>query len=136
MSFTIDKGSDDEIKPYCPVVTGDGLIGITIDVSAHSSTVRTLLSPDLSIVAVTSSSDNAGIIEGSIEQAVAGKTMLKLVPKENSLKNGDLLVTTSTSGLFLRATQSEQLNQFHLILQVFHIVLLFNLLLKLTGSLP
>lgn len=100
MSFTIDKGSDDEIKPYCPVVTGDGLIGITIDVSAHSSTVRTLLSPDISIAAVTSSSDNAGIIEGSIEQAVAGKTMLKLVPKENSLKNGDLLVTTSTSGLF------------------------------------
>ena len=99
-SFTIDKGSNDGIKPYCPVVTGEGLIGITIEVSSESSVVRTILSPDLSVAAVSSASDDAGIIEGSIALALENKTELTLVPKENNLKEGELMTTTGTSGLF------------------------------------
>lgn len=101
MSFTIDKGSADGIKPYCPVVTGEGLVGITIEVSEHVSTVRTILSPDLSIAAVCSStSADYGIIEGTITNAENGNTKLIHVDKDNKLKIGDLMVTTGTSGLF------------------------------------
>ena len=48
-SFTIDKGSAEGIEPYCPVVTAEGLVGITVEVSEHVSVVRTILSPDLSV---------------------------------------------------------------------------------------
>ncbi len=101
-SFTIDKGSSDGIKPNCPVVTAEGLIGITVEVSEHVSTVRTILSPDLSVAAVasTSGSTDYGIIEGAIVQSGNGMTRLIHLDIDNALKTGDLMVTTGTSGLF------------------------------------
>lgn len=100
-SFTIDKGSKDGILVNCPVVTAEGLVGITVEVSDHVSTVRTLLSPDLSIAAVASSSNaDQGIIEGNILSSENGRTKLIHVPKKNKLKRGDLMITAGSSGLF------------------------------------
>lgn len=100
-SFTIDRGWADDIKPNCPVVTAEGLVGITVEVSEHVSTVRTILSPDLSIAAVCSSSNaDYGIIEGSIVSAEKGNTKLSHLGLSNKLKIGDLMITTGTSGLF------------------------------------
>lgn len=101
-SFTIDRGSADGIEPNCPVATAEGLVGITIEVSEHTSTVRTILSPDLSVAAVSSASSSTdyGIIEGTILSAENGNTHLIHVDIENDLKTGDLMVTTGTSGIF------------------------------------
>lgn len=101
-SFTIDKGSAEGIEPYCPVVTAEGLVGITVEVSEHVSTVRTILSPDLSVAAVCSDSSSAdhGIIEGAVIPAENGYTKLIHVDIENKLREGTLMVTTGTSGLF------------------------------------
>ena len=99
--FTIDKGSADGIEPYCPVVTAEGIVGITIEVSEHVSTVRTILSPDLSIAAVCSSSTaDYGIIEGNILSAEKGNTQLSHISPGNKLKTGDLMITSGSSGLF------------------------------------
>ena len=100
-SFTIDKGSADGILVNCPVVTAEGLVGITVEVSEHVSTVRTILSPDLSVAAMASSSSaDQGIIEGNVLSSESGQTKLIHVPKKNKLKRGDLMITTGTSGLF------------------------------------
>lgn len=100
-SFTIDKGSADGILVNCPVVTSEGLVGITVEVSKHVSTVRTLLSPDLSVAAVASSSNaDQGIIEGNVISSENGQTKLIHVPKKNKLKRGDLMITAGNSGLF------------------------------------
>lgn len=101
MSFSIDKGSAEGIEPYCPVVTAEGLIGITIDVSEHVSTVRTILSPDLSIASVSSSTNaDSGIIEGSVLTAENGCTKLTHLSLEHELRVGDLMITSGNSGLF------------------------------------
>ena len=100
-SFTIDKGSADGILVNCPVVTAEGLVGITVEVSKHVSTVRTILSPDLSVAAVASSSNaGQGIIEGNVLSSENGQTKLIHVPKKNKLKRGDLMITAGNSGLF------------------------------------
>ncbi|HRU97025.1 MAG TPA: rod shape-determining protein MreC [Ruminococcus sp.] len=100
-SFTIDKGSAEGIEPFCPVVTAEGLVGITIDVSGHVSTVRTILSPDLSIAAVSSSTNaDYGIIEGTVATAENGNTKLIHLDMDNELRVGDLMVTSGNSGLF------------------------------------
>ncbi len=100
-SFTIDKGSEDGILPNCPVVTAEGLVGITIEVSKHVSTVRTILSPDLSIAAVCSSSNaDSGIIEGGVVAAEDNMTQLIHVSPSHKLKSGDLMITSGTSGMF------------------------------------
>ena len=100
-SFTIDKGSEDGILTYCPVVTSEGLVGITVEVSKHVSTVRTILSPDLSVAAVASASTaDQGIIEGNVLSSENGHTKLVHVPKKNKLKRGDLMITAGSSGIF------------------------------------
>ena len=100
-SFTIDRGSDDGILTYCPVVTAEGLVGITVEVSEHVSTVRTILSPDLSVAAVASASNaDQGIIEGNVLSSESGHTKLIHVPKKNKLKRGDLMITAGSSGIF------------------------------------
>ena len=100
-SFTIDKGSEDGIKPNCPVVTAEGLVGITIEVSKHVTTVRSILSPDLSIAAVCSSSSaDTGIIEGGVVAAEDGLTRLIHVSPAHQLKEGDLMITAGSSGMF------------------------------------
>ena len=77
------------------------LVGITVEVSEHVSTVRTILSPDLSVAAMASSSSaDQGIIEGNVLSSESGQTKLIHVPKKNKLKRGDLMITTGTSGLF------------------------------------
>ena len=99
--FTIDKGSSDGIKPYCPVITPEGVVGITIEVSETTSNVRTILSPDLSIAAVCSSTNtDFGIVEGTVLTAEKGNTKLTHLNPEHGLKEGDLIITSGNSGLF------------------------------------
>jgi len=100
-SFTINVGSADGIEPYCPVATAEGLVGITVEVSEHVTTVRTLLSPDLSIAVKSKScDDDSGIIEGSVKSASDDITNLIHLRTDNTLKKNDLLVTDGSSGLF------------------------------------
>ena len=100
-SFTINVGSDDGIEPYLPVATAEGLVGITIEVSEHLSTVRTILSPDLSIAVKSSSSgEDTGIIEGTVTSAENGMTRLMHLRTDNTLKKNNLMITDGTSGLF------------------------------------
>ena len=99
--FTIDRGSEDGIKPYCPVITPEGVVGITIEVSEKTSTVRTILSPDLSIAAVCSSTNtDFGIVEGAVLTAEKGTTKLTHLNTTHGLKEGDLIITSGNSGLF------------------------------------
>ncbi len=100
-SFTINRGSNDGIEPYCPVATTDGIIGITIEVSEDVSTVRTILSPDLSIAAVCSATNaDYGIIEGTVLMSGKGNTKMSHLSTEHKLKEGDLIVTAGNSGMF------------------------------------
>lgn len=99
--FTIDRGASDGIEPYCPVITPEGVVGITIEVSETTSTVRTILSPDLSIAAVCSSTNtDFGIVEGTVLTAEKNNTKLTHLSPDHKLKKGDLIITSGNSGLF------------------------------------
>jgi len=99
-TFTIDKGSNDDIKLYDPVVTSEGLVGIIVNVANSYSTVRTILSPDLSIGALCVESRDTGIIEGSLKYAADGKCKMIYLDKNNKIKKGDLIITSGNSGQF------------------------------------
>lgn len=100
-SFTIDRGYADGITPYSPVATSEGIVGIVIEVSQYTATVRTVLSPDLSIASVCSSTNaDFGIIEGSVITAENNMTKLTHLNINHQVKNGDLIITSGSSGLF------------------------------------
>ncbi|MGN0614033.1 MAG: rod shape-determining protein MreC [Porcipelethomonas sp.] len=99
-TFIIDKGSNDGIKLYDPVVTSEGLVGIITDVAKSYSTVRTILSPDLSIGGLCVESRDTGIIEGSLSYAADGKCKMIYLDKDHKIKKGDLIITSGNSGQF------------------------------------
>ncbi|HBB71760.1 MAG TPA: rod shape-determining protein MreC [Ruminococcus sp.] len=102
-SFTIDKGEENGITPYLPVATAEGLVGIIVEVSKNTSTVRTILSPDLSVAAVCRDTNaDYGIIEGTVLTAENGCTKLIHLSTDNQLKPGYLMATSGNSGLFPR----------------------------------
>ncbi|MDE6833364.1 MAG: rod shape-determining protein MreC [Ruminococcus sp.] len=100
-SFTINVGKADGIEPDCPVATAEGIVGMTIEVSEHVTTVRSILSPDLSIAVRSSENESdAGIIEGSVKSAGEELTNLIHLRTDNTLEKNDLLITDGSSGLF------------------------------------
>lgn len=99
-TFVIDKGTDDGIKLYDPVVTSEGLVGVIVKVADTYSTVRTILSPELSIGGLCVESRDTGIIEGSLKYAADGKCKMIYLEKNNKIKKGDLIITSGNSGQF------------------------------------
>jgi len=100
-SFTVDKGKADGIEPFSPVITSDGLVGMTVEVSEKSSTIRTILSPDLSVAAIASSTNaDYGVIEGTVLTAADGHTKMSHLSTAHKLKEGDLIVTAGNTGMF------------------------------------
>jgi rod shape-determining protein MreC len=99
-SFIIDKGSEDGIELYDPVVTGSGLVGIISEVAETYSTVTTILSPNISVGAVDAMSNDTGVVQGNASQSVDGLTRLIYLDKENTLKVGDTITCSGSSGTF------------------------------------
>jgi len=99
-TFVIDKGTDHGIKLYDPVVTSEGLVGVIVKVADTYSTVRTILSPELSIGGLCVESRDTGIIEGSLKYAADGKCKMIYLEKNNKIKKGDLIITSGNSGQF------------------------------------
>lgn len=99
-SFIIDRGRKDEIKVYDSVVTGEGLVGVVVEVADSYSIVRTILSPEVSLGGLCVESKDTGVIEGSVDKASTGLCQMIYINKENTIQNGNLIVTSGNSGLF------------------------------------
>ena len=99
-SFMIDKGSRDGISVGDPVVTSAGLVGAVSEISEKYCTVKTILSPELSVGIKIQNKGDTGILEGDIKYAVDGLSQLIYLPKDTKIKAGDTIITTGTSGLF------------------------------------
>lgn len=95
-SFTIDKGSDDGIAPYDPVITSTGLVGVCYDVSRSTSKVRTLYSPKTAVGVTVVRSKATGIIEGDYELAENGQCIMRYISKTSDIKEGDIIVTSGS----------------------------------------
>lgn len=100
--FVIDRGTEDGISVNDPVLTGEGLVGVIVEAAGNYSTVRTVLSPDLSIGALCSRTGDTGIVEGTLKLASEKETRMIYIDKESPLAVGDLIITAGGSGLFPR----------------------------------
>ena len=99
-SFIINRGSDDGLSLHDPVVTGEGIVGIISTISANTSTVQTILSPDLSIGAISADNKYTGIVEGDILLAESYQCRMIYLDRDTTLSEGSLITTSSASGLF------------------------------------
>ncbi|MBE6875605.1 MAG: rod shape-determining protein MreC [Ruminococcus sp.] len=99
-AFMIDGGSEDGISLYDPVVSDMGLVGVITELGAHTATVTTILSPELSISAGTRASKERGILTGSVSLALDGLCKLQYLDKNTNLKKDRIILTTGENGMF------------------------------------
>lgn len=99
-TFTIDRGSNDDISLYDPVVTGEGLVGMVSEIAKDYAVVTTILSKDISVGAMSVKTSDMGIVEGTAEQSLKGLTRLSLLDKDNKISVGDVITCSGNSGMF------------------------------------
>lgn len=102
-SFTIDRGSLDDIKRLDPVMTADGLVGYVSEVGLNSAKVITILDVAIdvgaydSVGAYNSATRDIGIVTGTIALAAQGMCQMEYLPRDSQIKAGDIVLTSGGS---------------------------------------
>lgn len=99
-AFTIDKGLVDGIQPSEPVITPDGLVGETTEVTATSSIVTTILDPTVKVSVVVSETGDLGLAHGDRDLAAKGLLSIDYLPKDSTISTGNIIVTAGRAGVF------------------------------------
>ncbi len=94
--ITLNKGSNDRVKPHMPVTVPAGLVGQIINVSSTLSTVIALVDPE-SVVGVTLQGGRGG---RGIARGAPPDRLQADFSRGVAIKVGDVLVTNSQSGVF------------------------------------
>ena len=88
------------VKVNDPVITENGLIGWISSVDAVTCKVKTILSPDTKAAALDKQSEDSGIVSGSASLSDNNLTQLTKIAENNKIKQGDIIVTSGTGGLY------------------------------------
>ena len=82
------------------VIAGNGLVGIVYDVSSHTAKVRTIINDTSMVSAMFLKTNDACIVNGSLDTMEDGYLEVVYISKDAKVKNGDELVTSYVSSKF------------------------------------
>lgn len=99
-SFTLDKGSADDVAVGDPVVTENGIIGWVYRTDLYTAKVKTILSPDAKVGVIDTVSRDSGVVSGNVLYADRNLTTMTKISALNKLKEGDIVTTTGISGIY------------------------------------
>ena len=99
--FRINKGADDGIRENMNVIAGGGLVGIVTDVGANYATVRSIIDDSSRVSAMAIQSGDGCIVGGDLTLFKEGRLRITNVLKDSDLKDGDKIVTSNTSSVFV-----------------------------------
>lgn len=97
-SITIDRGSIDGVRTGMPVISANGVVGRTIEVSPRFSKVLLVTDYNSSIDAVIQRTRVRGVFTGRSENYCD----LKYVRNTDDIRVGDEVVTSGAEGMFPR----------------------------------
>jgi rod shape-determining protein MreC len=95
--ITLNRGRKDGIAQDMAVISGTGIVGKVVQVSAHFATVRSVLSINQQVSAKLKDGTFSFV---SWEGGNPDVLLMKNIPTEIKVKNGDSVFTTSFSTLF------------------------------------
>ena len=95
-TITIDKGSDDGVRPNLAVVDGNALVGQTTVVNRTSSTVRLVTDVTSAVDSIVHGNRTPGIVEGTGQETLR----LRYVPKEVAVPTGGRISTAGLGGVY------------------------------------
>ncbi|MBQ8790951.1 MAG: rod shape-determining protein MreC [Ruminiclostridium sp.] len=89
--FTIDRGSDDGISLYDPVMTADGLVGMVSEIGPNFAKVTTVISNEINIGIMTLESKAVGVINNDVEHANNGECLMSYIDNPENIKKGEIV---------------------------------------------
>ncbi len=95
-TITVDKGTRDGIAVGMPVVTGQGLVGRVIKVSANAARIMLVTEPTSAVSARLQTSRAEGTVRGTR----AGTLEMDMIPLDSQATSGDLVITSGLGGNF------------------------------------
>lgn len=90
----LDRGSDDGIRHGMSVVTQDGLVGRVDAVTAGACRVQLITDPASVVNIHLQSSQVEAVLEGSL----TGELSLQMLPREQTIPVGDIILTSGLGG--------------------------------------
>ena len=97
----IDKGTEDGVTSGMAVVSAGGiLVGQTKEVKTNRATVLLITDISSSLAVATQNSLIPGVLEGRWQKQ--GRLLMRHIPRDEKVENGDILLTTGVGGIFPR----------------------------------
>lgn len=100
-SFVIDLGSDDGIEVNMNVLSGGGLAGIVTEVGKNYARVDAIIDDLSNVSAMSLNSGDYCVVTGSLELYEEGYLKLGYIDKNDTVHNGDKIVTSNISDKYL-----------------------------------
>ena len=99
-SFTLDRGSVDDVKVNDAVISGEYLIGVVTEVGATSCVVRSIFDPSVNIAAYEIRTGELGYVSATYDLSVKEKCKLTGLNEKTSISEGGIVCTSGTGGIF------------------------------------
>lgn len=99
-SFTLDRGSADDVKVNDAVISGEYLIGVVTEVNATSCVVRSVFDPSVNIAAYEIRTGELGYVSASYDLSVDEKCKLTGLDTKTAISEGGIVCTSGTGGIF------------------------------------
>jgi rod shape-determining protein MreC len=93
-TITVNKGSDDGVQESWPVITQDGIAGMTIAVSENASKILLLIDPNCNVAALVQRTRDQGIVGG---QSKKDAYIMKYVNRRADIQEGTVYQLTDLS---------------------------------------
>lgn len=102
-SFTIDKGSDDGIKPDMNVLAGSGLVGLVTEVGPNWAEVRSIIDDESKVSAMLLSTSDNCIVNGDLKLMNDGRIRFERLPNTGKeIAAGEYIVTSPISNRYVQ----------------------------------
>jgi rod shape-determining protein MreC len=94
-SVIIDKGKKDNIEKNMPVMTAQGIVGITQDTGAYSTRVITILNPNCKLGVFVGKNSLRGVMQGKGDYCI-----IKYISVEENIEAGNKVYTSEGGGIY------------------------------------
>jgi len=94
-SVIIDKGKKDNIEKIMPVMTAQGIVGITQDVGVYSTRVITILNPNCKAGVSVGKNSVRGVMQGKGDYCI-----IKYISVEENIEIGNKVYTSEGGGIY------------------------------------
>lgn len=95
-TITVNRGARDGVNVGMPVLTGKGLVGRVLSVSANAARVLLITDRDSAVSARLQSTR----VQGSVQGQLSGNLRMTMIPLSDTVQVGDLVITSGLGGNF------------------------------------